>query len=590
MSKKRKIVLAILIVIIAVLMYLLFLPPAIPIYFETILVCQIFGVVVAFLVNLFRKFKLCDAIIAALIPLLLWLALDGLLVLFSWMPVIHWQTKFNQLSNGNGGNIEKVEYQEMIEAVDTSQIPVIDEDTARILAESKLGSDAALGSVFRIGKGSKIDVRGNIYWIFQLEHSGFFEWISHPASPGFISVNASNASDVVFHKDYNILYSPSSYLGYDTMRHVRFNGNLAEGLTEYTFEVNDDWEPMEVITTYKNLTGLLNPEATGVTINNPQTGEVIKYSVNEVPEWVDIVHPESFIESQINHNGMYIHGIMNPGNMDETKKTSQMLIVYKDNDCYYFTGLTSIGKDEALTGFMLVNTRTKKAYKVVTSGITETRAMKKATDMWDDFGYYAIEPLPINIDGISTYAIPVKSKSSNVITGYSMVNATDENIFARGETLKEAAKKYSKRLAITGEYAASDKAYKHEMTGTIFRIRSEVQDGDTYYSFVISDEMTKIFICGCSVSNELSVTEVGDEVTFTYVDDGNGTFSVTSFDNHLVSTVVSKNQQKRDEADESANDDIEVLEVNPEGNEEWWNSLSDEEKAEIIKQSSSEDK
>lgn len=591
MSKKRKIVLGVTIVICAALIYTLLLPPLVPLYLESLIAIHILALITVYAINQFKEFSLEGAIVSLVAmgkAIIIMLAIDIILFLISWLPLVHWGTRYNQLTNGNEANIETVEYQELIESIDTSQLPVIDEETAKILAESKLGSDAALGSVFRIGDGSKVDVSGTIYWIFQLEHSGFFEWLSHPASPGYISVNASNASDVEFHKGYNILYSPSSFFGHDTWRHVRFSGNLANGLTEYTFEVNDDWEPLEVITTYKNLTGCMTPEATGVTINNPQTGEVVNYGLTEVPEWVDIVQPESFIEDQIDNRGKYIHGIINPGNKDETKKTKEMLSVYKDNDCYYFTGLTSMGEDEALTGFALVNTRTKKVFKVKMGGITETRAMDKAKDMWDDYGYYAIEPLPINIDGVPTYAVPVKSESSRVITGYSLVCIHDESISAKGDSLKDAARAYSKKLSSVGVYAASDKAYKYDLTGVIIRIHSEIQDGDTYYSFVLSDDMTKIFTAGYPVSNELVVTEVGDEVTFTYVDDGNGTFTVVKFDNHEVSTIVSENQKNRDEADVPANDDIEIPTVNPEENADWWNSLTDEERTEIMEQSSKE--
>ena len=572
--------------------YWFILPPLSLFYVESFILFQLLGLVVISLIVWVKvssihelKLKILNA--KSLKVVIAVVVINAASWLLSWIPLVHWQTRYTQLSNGNEA-IEEVEYQEMIESVDTSQLPVMDEETAKILAEGKLGGDATLGSVFEIGDGAKIDVGGTIYWIFQLNHSGFFAWWSHKVSPGFISVNASNASDVEFHKGYNILYSPSSYWVFDTMRHVR-RQNPTEGLTEYTFEVDDNWEPFEVITTYKNLTGLLTHEATGVIINNPQTGEETKYSIMDVPEWVDIVQPESFIEDQINNYGKYVHGIYNPGHRDEKEKTPQMLTVYKDNDCYYFTGITSVGKDEALNGFMLVNSRTKKVFRVRAEGITEKRAMEKAIDSWSNYGYYAIEPLPINIDGVATYAIPVKSESSNVITGYTLVCINDVNIYAIGDSLKDAAKQYSKRLASVGVYAASDKAYKYELTSVeIYRISSEVQDGDTFYSFVILGDRTKIFTCGYSISNELAVTKEGDKVSFTYVDDGNGSFSVTLFDNLLVSTVVSENQQQRNEGDSSANSDIDILNVNPEENESWWENLTEEEKAEIMNKASSE--
>ncbi len=493
--------------------------------------------------------------------------------------------KYRQLGNGNPENIHEVEYTSMIESIDTSQIPIVDEGTARVLADKKLGEETALGSRVRLGDGAIMEVNGEIMWVFPLEHKGFFKWNANHSTPGFITVSASNTSKVMFYNNYNIMYSQSSYFGYNLKRHLRRNGCFSDGLTEYTFELDDEMNPIWVVTIYKNTTLWGTPEATGIVTCDAQTGKVIKYALDEIPEWVDVVQPKDFIEKQINNWGKLVHGLFNWADTDKIMKTDQLLTVYNDGDCYYFTGMTSTGADSSVVGFVMVNTRTKETYMSKIGGATEDAAMQAAQSLWSDFGYVAIEPMPINADGVPTYAVALKSPDSRLIVAYAMVNIKDMSISAKGETLTEAAKAYSKKLATAGiSYAASDKAYSYDLEGEILRISSEVQDGETYYTFIIKDNEEKLFTCGYNISDELAITREGDKVSIKYVDDGNGSFSVTEFDNIEFKTVTSENQERRDELDKDSNYENQVLPVDSEQNDLWWNSLTDEEKAEIISQ------
>ena len=84
------------------------------------------------------------------------------------------------------------------------------------------------------------------------------------------------------------------------------------------------------------------------------------------------------------------------------------LTVYVDGDCYYFTGMTSVGSDNSCVGFIMVNTRNKKAYMSYMSGATENAAMNSAKDLVSDFGHKATEPLPLKVNGIPTYVMAMK--------------------------------------------------------------------------------------------------------------------------------------------------------------------------------------
>ena len=490
---------------------------------------------------------------------------------------------YNQLGNGDASSIEEVEFDDMISQIDTSQIPIVDYETAYILATQKLGEDVTLGSRCQVGEGACMEVAGEEMYVFPLEHSGFFKWMRFKNTTGFITVSASNASQTKLHGGYSLKYMQKAWFGDNLDRHLRFNGCLTDGLTERTFELMDDLTPMIVTTTYRNEAGWSAPEPTGVAICDPQTGKVTKYSIDEVPDWVDVVYPDKFISNQINNWGKYSHGWYNPAKEDIFQKTSGILTVFDHGDCYYFTGLTSQGADRSVGGFVMVNTRTKKVKHAKLSGITEDAARSDAYALWSDYGYEPTNPMPINVNGVPTYAFAFKSPESRLIVAYGMMNVSDNNIKARGETLKEAAKAYAKKLATSGNtYAASDEAYVKKLEGRIFRISNYVEGGDTYYTFLIEGH-DEIFVATNQISEEIPLSEAGDNVSISYIDDGNGTFSVDEFDNTAYQISKSENQVHRDELDDQYDTPTDnLVEVDPESQESWWESLSDEEKAKIM--------
>lgn len=247
----------------------------------------------------------------------------------------------------------------MIKQIDTSQIPIVDEALAKKQADKKIGEDIALGSRVYLGNAAIQEVNGEIMYVVPLEHSGYFKWNKNRTIPGYITVSASNPNKVNFITELdgekiNIRYQKSAYFSYDLTRHIRNQGFKNVGLTEYTFEINDSGRPYWVVTTYENKTIFGTEEATGVVVVDAQTGETSWYSVEDTPDWVDIIQPQAFIENQIDNWGKLIHGFGNTifGNTEMTKKTDLILTVYVEGDCYYFTGMTSVGTDESSVGFI----------------------------------------------------------------------------------------------------------------------------------------------------------------------------------------------------------------------------------------------
>lgn len=503
------------------------------------------------------------------------------------MPIFHVEKLQTQL-----GDVETVEFDEMIKQIDNSQIPIVDESLAYKQADKKIGEEIALGSRVRIGDAAIQEVNGEIEYVIPLEHDGFWKWNGNHSIPGYITVSASNQNKVNFvteldGEDINIMYSPSSYFKNDLTRHIRSEGGKNVGLTEFTFEIDDTGRPFWVVTTYKMHTFFSNGEATGVVIVDAQTGETEFYALNEIPEWVDVVQPKEFIEHQINNWGRLIHGFWNFAHTDMIEKTNLTLTVYVNGDCYYFTGMTSVGSDDSCVGFIMINTRNKYSQICYMTGATEPAAMASAEGLVSDFGYVSTEPIPLNVNGIPTYVMALKD-NEGLIKSYAMVNIENYSIAARGNTLQETSRAYIQSVSRNSStyVVGSDETYGYTYKGKVKRISSVVEDGSTYYYLILDGKDEKIFSASYSVSDELSITRDGDIVEISYLDDKNGTIDIIKFDNIAFSTQISEEQQYRNELDEGTStfesESNQITEVNPEQNEDVWNSMSDEEKAKAI--------
>lgn len=101
---------------------------------------------------------------------------------------------------------------------------------------------------------------------------------------------------------------------------------------------------------------------------------------------------------------------------------------------------------------------------------------------------------------------------------------------------------------------------------------------------IIDNEMTKLYMASYMTSEELPVTREGDRVKISYIDESNGTINVVEFDNLNLSQKVSNEQQKKNEQITNIikDEDNKIIEVNPEKNNEIWDSMTDEERSKLL--------
>ncbi|MEG2204294.1 MAG: hypothetical protein RRY21_03940, partial [Oscillospiraceae bacterium] len=382
-----------------------------------------------------------------------------------------------------------------IQAVDLSQIPIVDKDLAAKLADKKLGERPSLGSQVYLGKPTIQRVDGKLLWAVPLHHSGFFKWITNlSGSAGYITVSATNVNDVEYVEEYKIKYQPYSYFLHDLSRWVRFTSAPMTGIVDYSFELDDSGVPHWVVTTYKNRQFFALPEATGVIVVNATTGDSQRYGIADVPGWVDRVQPEDFVISQIDNQGEYVHGFWNFSDKDKFKSSEGHAIVYNNGRCYLFTGLTSVGSDNSSIGFMMVDMVTKQPLLYQMNGATEQAGQSSAQGKVQHLRYTATFPLIINADGVPTYFMTLKD-AEGLIKQYAFVSVPNYSIVGTGETVALAYRNYEVALRQGGgnEDLTGEAGEQKETRGTVLRIASQYDGSRTLYYMVISINTGRIY-------------------------------------------------------------------------------------------------
>ncbi|MGL4772110.1 MAG: cell shape-determining protein [Clostridium sp.] len=457
----------------------------------------------------------------------------GLNIAFS--PIVNYKAHRDLI-----GEVNEVEFSSQIKHMDLNQLPIIDKELADKLADKKLGEIPSLGSQVTVGDLTLQSVNGQLYYVAPLEHTSLFKWFSNrEGSAGYIKVSATNTNDVQLvteldGKELKIKYLESAYLFSDLDR-AAYLRDFKAGHTDYTFELDDTGRPYWVITRYDTAIGLTERKAIGALILDAQTGESEVYDVDNMPEWVDRIQPVNYISNYLTKWGELVHGIFNFSDKDKLMPTQGVNIIYNDNNCYYYTGITSVGSDESLVGFTLTNTRTGETTMYKTAGATEVAAMKSAEGKVQQFGYKATFPYLINIQNEPTYFMTLKD-SSGLVKQYAMVNVKNFNTVGVGDSLQGTLNKYLEGLTNTNISLEGSNS-EANLEGEVERIGLVVKDGSSIYDIKLKGD-EHIFTVSTETSREVALTSVGDKVKVKYIKVGDSKYIiVNSFENLTIQPV-----------------------------------------------------
>jgi hypothetical protein len=449
------------------------------------------------------------------------------------LPMFRSEAYRNLIGEVKNGN----DLKNHIAPISLDEIRVVDERLAMLLGEKIIGSQPSLGSQAEIGEFTIQQVNNKLYWVAPLLHTGFLKWFNNSeGTPGYVMVSATNERDVKLVQEINgkpikIKFQPEAFFGSEIERHVYFNGYTTIGLTDFSFEIDDNGVPYWVVTTFKKEIGFGGSDATGTLVVNAQTGEITQYSMDETPLWVDRIQPIHFVEEQLSDWGEYVQGYWNWSNENKLQTTEGLTLVYGENNkSYWYTGLSSVGKEESTVGFVLVDTRTKATTYYRQSGATEYAAQSSAEGKVQEKGYHASLPIPYVVNNIPTYVMTLKD-DGGLVKMFAMVSIKDYTIVGVGNTMRETLMSYKNvyNMADNGVDAKSLTSNK-SLNSVVTRISNDIKNGNSFYYFMVKDNPS-IFVGSSQLSNELPITIIGDSIQIYFDVDMEQIIDISDFEN-----------------------------------------------------------
>ena len=416
-----------------------------------------------------------------------------------------------------------------VEEISYDQIPMLDAESAMKLGNRKLGELADMVSQFEVADDyTQINYQGRPVRVTPLRYGDLIKWLNNRSQglPAYLIIDMVTQNVEVVRLDEGIRYTTAEHFGRNLNRHLRLRYPTFM-FDDPAFEIDENGDPWWVCPRVSHTIGLFGGrDIIGAVLVNAVTGESAYYETGSVPNWVDHVYTADLIMQQYDYHGAYINGFINSlfGQRDVTVTTEGYNYIAIGDDVYMYTGVTSVVSDESNIGFILSNQRTKDTRFYLVAGAKEYSAMDSAQGQVQQMKYTATFPLLLNISDQPTYFMALKD-AAQLVKMYAMVNVSQYQIVATGDTVAECEANYRRILAEKGLVSDDDAQLpvtgQGEITGVIEDIRSAVVDGNTlYYLHLTGDE--HYYVISAAQQPEVVIFNVGDSVAIRYAE-GEGT-------------------------------------------------------------------
>ncbi|NRD76624.1 hypothetical protein HPT25_03850 [Bacillus sp. BRMEA1] len=433
--------------------------------------------------------------------------------------------------------------QSKMQVMDIKHIPTVPIESAFYKAEKLIGG-IPNSSYYKLGDLTRQKINGEEYWVAPIEFKGFFQSLKAKTTPGYIKVSAERQDDEGTLVDsYHMKYVPSAYFGNSMARKIRekypHDILFGEG-----FEPNDQGTPYYVVAVGHYAKYRSGEVVDGAVLVNPQTGEMQKYTIKNMPSFVDYVIPSSVASNYNEYQAKYKHGFWNTlfGKQDISDVTQwssgeEVLGVYgADGHMYWFTDHTNPGST-SMVGYTLMDGRTGQfTYYTGSKGFADGKASLNAVhntfkkDQWT-----GTNPILYNIYGTETWYIPVID-SNGLLRKIAMVNAQNPQIVAYGDTKQEALDGYKLLLATANNQnnaIPTDKSDLKEITGKVLRVSTTTMNGENVIQ-VLLENSDKVFNINPQQAVYASFIKEGDVLKMSYSDTGETMISTETVYNETL--------------------------------------------------------
>lgn len=415
--------------------------------------------------------------------------------------------------------------QDIPSAEDAGSIALMDTASASRLGDREIGTLSDVVSQYDIRSWDYIQVndKGKPAKMAPLSYAGPFKWYGnrYRGVPGYVKVDPVSMSAEYIKLDKGMKYVPSAWFGDDLSRRIRrkYRSTLFE---EPHFETDDEGRPWYVAPVYKKTIFLFGGKTvTGAILADPVTGQMQKYDVEDIPEWVDVVFEGDLVCTQYDRYAQYQQGFWNAyfGQNGCRKTTADFGYIAKGTDIWIYTGVTSVNGDSSNLGFIMSNERTGETRYISCAGADELSAMKAAQGEVQEKGYLASFPSLVLIDNAPTYIMVLKD-NAGLVKMYACVNIEQYNIVATAPKQADCITRYKALLAgdISEEAANSEKADETVSTEgwkkvdiVVEKVTQLDRDGNTY--IYLADTDGNIYSARYESVIEMMLVEEGDTIT-----------------------------------------------------------------------------
>lgn len=453
----------------------------------------------------------------------------GMIALFLLLNIFG-ATIFQSKNYSDIIEITESNFESDIEQLPVDKIPTLDKDSSIRLGSRKMGELIDLVSQFDIDESTytQINYQDHPVRVTPLMYNGFIKYLFNMSDgiPGYLMVDIVNGNSDLVQLENKIKISKQDYFFRDVMRYARIRYPF-DIFKFANFEIDEEGIPYWIIPTYAPKVGFFNAQdVNGAIIINASSGEHIKYSLEEIPQWIDRLFEADDIIRQLDWNGLYKGGFINSlfaqKNVLQTTEGYNYLAL--DDDVYLYTGFTSVAADESNVGFILSNLRTKETKFYPISSAEEFSAMSSAEGAVQEKGYVATFPLLLNIDGKPTYFLSLKD-NAGLIKLYAFIDAQNYQNVAVGSTVAQALQNHrGGELGDINEQAnPQEQSEILEANGNITDIKEVVINGTSYY-YILIDSSDEIFVASINISNRLPFL-TNESIDFKY-QETNGTNNI----------------------------------------------------------------
>lgn len=421
---------------------------------------------------------------------------------------------YSSLIEVNTGNFE-----DDVEEADFNQIPILDSNSAALIAERKMGTMTDMVSQFEVSEYfSQINYNGRPYRVTPLKYASVVKWIANRSGgiPAYILIDMSTQNAELIKLQDGIKISPSEYFGRDLMRYIRFRYPTAMFRGTY-FEIDDSGTPYWICPVMDHTIGLFGgTDIKGAVVLNAVTGEHVYYEVKDIPQWIDRVYDADLLMEQYDYYGTLSNGFINSlfAQKNCLRTTEGYNYIASHDDVWVYTGVTSVSGDQSNVGFVLMNQRTKETNYYQIAGAEEFSAMSSAEGQVQHLGYTATFPLLLNVGGEPTYFIALKD-GAGLVKKYAMVNIQKYQIVAIGDTVNECVKAYENLMENHG-VNISENGDKATSEGTISLMKDIVVDGNTYI-YIMLDGDDDLYSVKAGDHVDILRKNIGDSIMLEYV-------------------------------------------------------------------------